>query len=277
MLIDFHTHMFPPAIAERALGGIVKRTKEIYDIDQSVSFDGTLDGLRASMKDNGVNLSVVLPIATKVGQFKTINEYAEKAKGNGVISFASLHPYDENIGIILNDIVSAGLIGIKLHPDYQNVYVDDERFISLVKNAHDRGLFVVIHSGEDLGMRPPFKCSIDRLKTLLRQIDENRLIIAHMGGFNMWDKVLDEIINTPAYFDTAVVSKYIDKDIYKKIIEKHGAEKILFGSDAPWEDPRETYKFLVTAGLSSEELKLIKYKNAEKILRTTNRWAGTSN
>ena len=152
MLIDFQDAYVPSCNSgTRAWKVLLGRTKEIYDIDQAVSFDGTLDGLRASMKDNGVDLSVVLPIATKVGQFKTINEYAEKAKGNGVISFASLHPYDENVGIILNDIVSAGFIGIKLHPDYQNVYVDDERFISLVKGAHDRGLFVVIHSGEDLG------------------------------------------------------------------------------------------------------------------------------
>ena len=72
MLIDFHTHMFPEAVAERALGGIVKRTKDIYGIDQAVSFDGTLDGLRRSMKETGVDLSVVLPIATKVTQYITI-------------------------------------------------------------------------------------------------------------------------------------------------------------------------------------------------------------
>lgn len=266
MLIDFHTHMFPEAVAERALGGIVKRTKDIYGIDQAVSFDGTLEGLRRSMKETGVDLSVVLPIATKVTQYITINKYAEEAKGNGIISFASLHPYQDNVKETLKDISKRGFKGIKLHPDYQGVYADDERFIDIVRYAGDLGLYTVIHAGADLGMRAPFKGDVDRLRTLMNKTDESLLIIAHMGGFNMWDDVLEKIIDTPAYFDTAVVSKYIDIDTYKKIIDRHGAEKILFGSDTPWEDPRETYAFLMSAGLSEEENEMITHKNAEKIL-----------
>lgn len=266
MLIDFHTHMFPEAIACRALGGIVKRTKEIYGIDQATSFDGTLAGLRASMDETGVDLSVVLPIATKPGQHITINRYAGEAAGDGSVSFASLHPYDEDPDAILDDIARRGFIGIKLHPDYQGVFADDPRFIDIVKKAQERGLYVVIHSGEDLGMRPPFHCTADRLKTLVSRVDETRLIAAHMGGFNMWDDVLSEFADSKMYFDTAVVSRYIDRDTYRRIIDRHGADKILFGSDAPWEDPRETYSFLVGAGLSEEETELIKHKNAERIL-----------
>lgn len=266
MLIDFHTHMFPPAVADRALGGIIERTKEIYDIDQEISFDGTLAGLKSSMKETGVDLSVVLPIATKPTQYRTINKYALESMGEGIISFASLHPYQDNVDETLAEISASGFRGIKLHPDYQNVYADDEKFISLVKKACGLGLYVVIHSGEDLGMRPPFRCTIERLKRLLSSVDEERLVIAHMGGFNMWDEVLNELVNTSAYFDTAVVSRYISPEIYRRIIEEHGAEKILFGSDAPWEDPRETYAFLMDAGLEEEENELITHKNAEKIL-----------
>ena len=266
MLIDFHTHMFPPEIAGRALGGIIERTKAIYGIDQETSFDGTLAGLRASMKDTGTDLSVVLPIATKPTQYRTINKYALEAQGGGIISFASLHPYQNNVNETLAEIVSAGFKGIKLHPDYQQVFADDERFIALVKRACGLGLYTVIHSGEDLGMRPPFHCTVGRLKRLLDRVDESLIIAAHMGGFNMWDEVLDKIVHTSAYFDTAVVSRYIDIDTYRRIIEEHGADRILFGSDAPWEDPRETYAFLMSAGLSEEENELITHKNAERIL-----------
>lgn len=266
MLIDFHTHMFPEAIAKRALGGIIERTKEIYDIDQDTSFDGTLAGLRASMDVTGVGLSVVLPIATKPGQHVTINRYAEEARGDGVVSFASVHPYDEAPDEILKDIARRGFIGIKLHPDYQNVFADDPRFISVVKKAQELGLYVVIHSGEDLGMRPPFHCTAAQLKTLVSHTDETLLIAAHMGGFNIWDDILNGFTGTRMYFDTAVVSRYIDRETYRRIIDRHGADRILFGSDAPWEDPRDTYAFLTDAGLSSEEIELIKHKNAEKIL-----------
>lgn len=270
MLIDFHTHVFPPAIADRALNGIVERTKAIYGIDQPKSFDGTIDGLKAQMKKTGVDISVILPIATKVTQYKTINRYAKEITCDNIISFASLHPYQENVNETLDMIKANGFKGIKLHPDYQGVFIDDEASISLIKRACELGLFVAIHSGEDLGMPSPFHCTIDRLKSVLKRVDESRLILAHMGGFNLWDDVESMIIGTKAYFDTSVVSRYIDIDQYRRIIEKHGADRILFGSDTPWEDPAASLSFLHSAGLSNDELELITHRNAERILFTNN-------
>lgn len=266
MLIDFHTHVFPPAIAQRALDGIVQRTKEIYGIDQDKSFDGTVDGLKEQMKRTGVDISVILPIATKVTQYKTINCYAEEITCGSIISFASLHPYQENVYETLDQIKAKGFKGIKLHPDYQGVYIDDEASISLIKRATEMGLYVAIHSGEDLGKPSPFHCTIDRLRKVLDKVEEKHIILAHMGGFNLWDDVESMIINSKAYFDTSVVSRYMDIDQYRRIIEKHGADRILFGSDTPWEDPSDSLAFLHSAGLSGDELELITHINAEQIL-----------
>lgn len=266
MLIDFHTHVFPPAIAKRALDGIVERTKAIYGIDQDKSFDGTVDGLKAQMKRTGVDISVILPIATKVTQYETINRYAKEITSGGIISFASLHPYQENVNETLRQIKADGFKGIKLHPDYQGVYIDDEASVYLIKRASDMGLYVVIHSGEDLGKPAPFHCTIDKLRKVLDKVDEDRIILAHMGGFNLWDDVEGMIIDSRAYFDTSVVSRYMDIGQYRRIIEKHGADRILFGSDTPWEDPSDSLEFLHSAGLSGEELELIEHLNAERIL-----------
>lgn len=267
MIIDFHTHLFPPAIAERAISGIVDRTLEIYGMVQPVAFNGTIDGLKESMKKTGVDISVVQPIATKVTQYATINRYAKEITCENVISFASLHPYQENVREVLDDICREGFKGIKLHPDYQGVEADDEKFIALVKRATELGLYVTIHSGEDLGMRAPYKCMPDRLERLLDKVDQQRIILAHMGGFNVWDELIERgIVGCGAYFDTSVVSRYIDIEKYRKIIDMHGADKILFGSDTPWEDPALTYKFLCSAGLSAEEMSLICEKNAAGIL-----------
>ena len=71
MLIDFHTHAFPPEIAERALrklshdvGGVVPQT------------EGTLESLKKQMDEDGVDLSVVLAIATNPRQMHKVNDYA---------------------------------------------------------------------------------------------------------------------------------------------------------------------------------------------------------
>ncbi len=267
MLIDFHTHVFPNEIAERAINGIVQASQDIYGLDRVVCFDATVNSLKSDMVKKNIDISVVLPIATKPKQHLSINRFAKEITKDNIISFASVHPYDEDISSILQHINSEGFAGIKLHPDYQNVFVDDERMISLVKAAGELGLYSVLHAGEDLGIRAPFHCSVDRLRTFLDGVDESLVVLAHMGGFNIWDGVEEYIINSPAYFDTAVVSSYIDIEQYKRIIDRHGADKILFGSDAPWEDPVDTLAFLERAGLSDEEKEQIKHKNAKRILK----------
>lgn len=267
MLIDFHVHVFPDDLAERAVTGIIKESRDIYGIERTLSFDATVNTLKEDMIRNNVDMSIVLPIATKPKQHKTINRFARDITNDKIISFASLHPYDEDVSGILKEIKSAGFKGIKLHPDYQNVFVDDEHMIRLVREAAELGLYSLFHSGEDLGIKAPFHCTLDRLRAFLNSVDENYVILAHMGGFNIWDGVEKYIVNSPAYFDTAIVSRFLDIDSYRRIVDKHGADKILFGSDAPWEDPKDTLAFLERAGFSEEEKELIKHKNAERILK----------
>lgn len=266
MIIDFHTHAFPDNLAERAIGGIVRSTRDVYEIERPVYCTGRTDDLKRQMRKNGIDMSVVLPIATKVGQYHSINDYAEKITGGELISFASLHPYDENVEDIVKDIAKRGFKGIKLHPEYQGFYVDDDRAIKLVKTACENGLYTLFHAGEDLGVPAPFHSSPDRFLKLFKQADESMIILAHMGGFRQWDEVEEKLVCTKAYFDTAVVSKFMNIDLYKRIIDKHGADRILFGSDDPWENPLETLEFLKISDVDKEQFELITYKNAKKLL-----------
>lgn len=266
MLIDFHVHTFPESIADKALSVLLRNMRETYNIDQKLYYGGTPELLLEDMNKCGVDISVVMPIATKVTQYKTINSFAKSIQTNRIISFASLHPYQENVDGVLCEIEKNNFKGIKLHPDYQGVRADDEKFIYLVRKATEKGLYVTIHSGEDTGIKPPFCGTVDKMKTLINKVDDSFLILAHMGAFNQWDEVEELFSDTNAYFDTSVVSRFIDINQYKRIIEKHGADKILFGSDSPWESPVDTLEFLRKSGVSDEEVDLITYKNAEKIL-----------
>ena len=267
MLIDFHVHMFPESIAERTLSMLLKNMRETYNIDQNLSYGGTLPQLQKAMDCSGVDISVIMPIATKVTQYKTINDFAESVRSERIISFASLHPYQDNVDETLQDIKERGFIGIKLHPDYQGVFADDEKFISLVNKAANKGLYIMIHSGEDTGIKPPFHAAADRIRTMLDRVDSSFVILAHMGAFNEWDYVEEYLLGYDAYFDISVVSRFMDINQYRRIIDKHGCEKILFGSDAPWEDPAQTLGFLRKSGVTGEDYEKITHKNAEKILR----------
>lgn len=266
MLIDFHSHIFPDRIAAGALkslsDSIVKYQGERYPHYT----DGTLSGIRASMKDNSVDISVILPIATKPSQTKTINEFAKSIRSDDIISFGSLHPEQDDWEAVLENLAEEGFKGIKLHPEYQSFFVDSQRSIEILKKAEELGLYTVLHAGFDYGMPPPAHCQPDRLKNVLGEVSGKFIIAAHLGAFVNWDEVEKHLVGTPVNFDTAFISKFISPEQCKRIIKNHGADKILFGSDSPWQEPKKEYDFLLSLGLSKEEEDKIFYKNALKIL-----------
>ena len=114
MIIDFHTHMFPDKIAARTIDFLSKTGG-----DMNPFTDGTWKGLKESAKQAGIDHSIVLPIATRPGQFHTINEFATHFQEGTLISFGSLHPESENYKEELRQIQDMGMKGIKLHPVLQ--------------------------------------------------------------------------------------------------------------------------------------------------------------
>ena len=122
MLIDFHTHCFPDAIAAGAVdklafasGGLTPYT------------DGTVAGLKDRMQRDGVDRSVVLHIATNERQQKKVNDFAASINGGNIVSFGAVFPTAPDALEELERIQSLGMKGVKLHPDYQGFSVDDEK------------------------------------------------------------------------------------------------------------------------------------------------------
>ena len=92
MLTDFHTHIFPDKIADKTIKLLESNIKEEYR-PHKAELRGTLDALKQSMRENNVDISLVLPIATNVKQSTTINNFAASINGiDGIYSLGSLHP-----------------------------------------------------------------------------------------------------------------------------------------------------------------------------------------
>ena len=141
MIIDFHTHMFPDKIAARTIDFLSKTGG-----DMNPFTDGTWKRLKESTKQAGIDHSIVLPIATRPGQFHTINEFATHFQEGTLISFGSLHPESENYKEELKQIQDMGMKGIKLHPDYQDTYFNDIRYKRIISYATELGLIISVHS-----------------------------------------------------------------------------------------------------------------------------------
>ena len=268
MLIDFHTHLFPEKIAEKAIRkleeGMLKTQGELI---LPANTDGTREGLINSMNENGVDMSIVMPIATTPAQHRTINNFAAEITDNKrIISFGSLHPMQEDWEETLSYIAKEGRKGIKLHPEFQDFYVDEPIVLDIVKKAKDLGLYVLFHCGADLGFHPPVKCTPERLRKVIDKCGGENIIAAHLGSFKMWEDVKTYLAGTPIMMDTSMTSGFLENDLMKEIISIHGANKILFGSDSPWQTPKEALDKLLSLGLPDEEIELITHKNAERIL-----------
>ena len=261
MLIDFHSHCFPDKIAARAVakiggkaGGLVPHT------------DGTLDGLAALMKQQNVDRFVVLNIATNEKQMTSVNDFAAKMnEREEVIAFGSVYPKAANVMEELERIKALGLKGVKFQFDYQGLYVDDEIMKPIYKKIAQLDLITMIHAGFDYGFAPPYMATPERIANALRWVD-SPFIASHWGGLSCAEGVLDLLCGLPLWFDTSYGYGAIAMPTAKMILEKHGIDKILFGSDCPWHTPQEEQRLIESLGLSEEEKEKIYFKNAKKLL-----------
>ena len=267
MVIDFHTHVFPEVIAARSIAALETNA------DLRAYTDGTLAGLKRSMKESGVDYSVILPVATRPSQFQSINTYAASITGkDGILSFGGIHPETEHYREELDQIKALGLKGIKLHPDYQQCFVDDPKSVRIISYAVSIGLFVILHAGIDIGLPEVVHCPPERTLRMLRQVyggavpEERRIILAHTGGWEQWDQVEELLVGEPVYLDISFSMGMIRDEQLLRIIRNHGTENILFATDSPWAGQKETLEYFRALPLSKDEKEQILWKNAARLL-----------
>ena len=267
MLIDFHTHIFPDKIAKRTLDALAANS------DNHPYTEGTAESLINSMTVAGADISVNLPVLTKPEQFESVLDFAVhlneiyKDGDKKIISFAGIHPYCENVKEKLKRVKDSGIKGIKIHPDFQNTFIDDEKYFEILKAAKDNDLIVVTHAGVDDGfIGQPVKCPPERVASVLKRINYDKIVLAHYGGHKLWQKVLELLVGFDVYFDTAFTFYAIDGKLFKEILYAHGADKILFATDSPWSDLNRDKETFLSYGLSKDVQDKIFYKNAAKLL-----------
>lgn len=276
MIIDIHTHTFPDKIADSAIAQMEEYIVKGQDFEVKCARVPTTRGLSDSTKRAGIDLSVVCPVATNVRQPEKINRACardnEKMDETRVFNFGAIHPDCENYKEIINDIVAMELKAIKLHPDYQETFFDDEKYIRIMDYAAEKGLGIIVHAGEDVGLPDVIHCTPDMVLNVWKHIQPEKLILAHMGGWRLWDEVEEKIVGLPVYLDTAVVlnRKFpvkLSNDQFLRMVEKHGAEKILFGTDSPWYDQQQALEDLDNTGIGEKEKKLILGDNANRLFK----------
>ena len=280
-IIDFHTHTFPDRVADRALAKLRAGC-------HTRSFtDGTAAGLRASMDRAGIDLSVVLPVATSAAQVAHINDRAieahRRAGETGLDSFGAAHPGDPDWRGELDRLAAAGVRGIKIHPPYQGVDLDDLRYLRVLDRAGELGLLVVTHAGLDVGLPGAEQSTPEKIRRAIDAVGPVKLICAHMGGWKCWEDVCALLAETGVWLDTSFslgpmtpcgdgypwrpeALNRLDSEAFCGMIRLFGAARVLFGTDSPWSDQADALARFRALPLTEDEKTAVLGGNAEKLL-----------
>jgi len=257
--IDVHAHVFPEKVAGKA----VPKLSEAAGVPARGK--GTLSDLEEMMERGNVKRTVLAPIATRPDQVVSINNWVKKQESEKFIPFGAIHPEDPGRFGEIERICEMGIRGVKMHPNYQEFYPDEDRFVEICRALADAGLILLLHGGVDLAFEE-VNASPERMARLLEAVPDLKIIIAHFGGFQRWDKVERLLAGSRAWFDISFTLSYIEEDRFLSILSLHGTDKLLFGTDYPWTDAGEQIRILEQFQLEEPQMRAILHENAERLL-----------
>lgn len=280
MIIDFHTHTFPDAVAIK----VIHKLGELSGIEPAT--DATVSGLADSMKKAGVSYSINLPVMTSASQVESVNRKlisnSEQMSALGVLTFGGLHPDYEDYKKELKYLKNAGIRGIKLHPAYQGIPLTDPRNLRIIDAASELDLIVLIHAGIDVGIYDKNYATVSQILEVVKEVHPPKFVLAHMGNWACWDDVERDLAGAPVWMDTAfsigpvtphhsaVPGPYshitLSDEQFLRIARKHGTDRILFATDSPWQDQTRYVTRFQELALTCEERENIMYRNAAGLL-----------
>lgn len=261
MLIDFHAHAFLDKLAKGAVASLAEHAHfKPYT-------NGTVSGAENIMSEQGVDRFIVLNIAVSPRTERHVNDFAiSLLTEKNIVPFGSVHPDSENALKELERLKNAGIKGIKFHNEYQNFYVDDEKAFPIYEKCTELGFIMVFHGGVDRGNGYPVKTPPERLRKVWKRFPEAKIVAAHLGGQDMTDRAVDSLADTSVFVDTAFAALSVPAEQGERVIRAFGFDRVLFGSDCPWDTPANTFRYLEGMGFTQEQKNKIYYENALKLL-----------
>ena len=261
-IIDTHCHIFPDPVAQRASDNV----GNYYHLPMQAN--GRLEALLKGNKGLDVVGFVISSAALNPLKTHSVNHFIEtvSAAHPQLIGLGSVHPDTPNLLAETENIIQAGLYGVKLHPDFQQFDIDDERMFP-VYDALSGRLPILFHVGDQTSDHSSPK----RLRRVLDLFPNLVVIAAHMGGYTTLDLAEEYLVGTNCYFDTSNAQRYMSDEYLASMIRRHGVEKIFFGSDFPLLYTADAAREFFRIPLTDDEFEQIFYHNAARFFHWSER------
>ncbi|HEX7598477.1 MAG TPA: amidohydrolase family protein [Polyangia bacterium] len=259
-IIDFHAHVFPDALADRAIAHLESSG------DAKAFLDGKVPSLLASMDRAGIAQAVICSIATKPDQFAPILNWSRQIASDRIIPLPSIHPKGPDPVGKARLVAQAGLLGIKLHPYYQDFELDDPSLFHFFRVLEQMGLLVVCHTGFDFAFPRDRKADPVRIVRLLNKFPSLRFVATHAGAWDDWDEVERHVLGKPISMEISMALERLGPNRGREFLTAHPADRILFGTDSPWTSQAETLGLARGLDLGPERERRLLWENARALL-----------
>lgn len=258
-VVDAHCHIYPEAIAQRAVAG----TDGFYGLNSV--YKGTVSDLLEKGSNAGVDRFIVQSVATSPKQVKSINEFISrevKAYPDKLTGLGTLHPDSSDIKGDIKHLTELGLKGVKLHPDIQAFKIDDYRCLKIYELCEQMNLPILMHTGDS---RYDYS-NPNRMLPILEIYTNLTVIGAHLGGWSVWDDAAEKLAHHKNFYvDTCSCFPFMEKTKALQLIRHYGADKVLFGTDYPMWNFKAELDTIFSLGLDEDEIMCILNTNAKKL------------
>lgn len=259
-IIDFHAHAFPDALAERAIAHLEKEG------NAKAFLDGKVSSLLASMDSAGIERAVVCSIATKPDQFAPILKWSREIASQRIVPLPSVHPKGPDPVGKARLVAQSGLLGIKLHPYYQDFQLDDPALFHFFRVLEQMGLLVVCHTGFDFAFPRDRRADPVRIVRLLDKFPNLKFVATHTGAWDDWDEVERHLLGKPISMEISMSLEQLGPQRGREFLTAHPPECILFGTDSPWASQAETLRLARALDLGLERERRLFWENGRALL-----------
>jgi predicted TIM-barrel fold metal-dependent hydrolase len=246
VIIDAHCHVWPDDIASQVLA--------TRPVGLTPLGDGTIDGLRRTMDDAGVDRACCLGVATVAKNVRRTNEFIGSVDRSRFYAFGTVHP-DLSVEENLQSLTDNGIDGVKLHPIFQGISLSDQRLRETLEGIAELELVVITHAGDGGDEAANRRGAPSEVLALAQAVPTLKLIACHYGGYHRLEEAKKVLEGTDIVLETSWPPSIagLDQAEIRGIIQRHGAHRFVFGSDWPMADPKREIETLRSLGLSRED------------------------
>ncbi len=268
IIVDGHTHTYP---TKEKAAQILNAFTSFYNMQPTSIGKGTIEEVVSNMQKDRIDYTILSNFApVKILHQNNLWSIKMSKKFPQLIPLVSIHPeMDGNILRHLENYISSGAKGIKIHSSAQGFLPNDSRLQGIYEYCNETRFPIFYHCGLTSEVMVNNYSDLEMLMPVIDKYKDIPIVLGHMAEGKFEDVLWLAKTYQNIYFDTSIAISGLlcikrvhdvswqNDDFVIDIIRKIGASRIVFGSDYPFGSPIHDIRRLISLKLKDEEKSLI--------------------